>query len=139
MFYPGDVFVSTIGINFQTMFCHGTMLTMGIYLLYCYVPLEHKTILKALTVFLCAIAVAMVMNEIAYQTGLLETDTFNMFFISPHFDPSLPVFSLIQPLVPFGVSVVIYVAAFTLAAYLILLAAMGIAKLAQCKKVTNPV
>lgn len=135
MFYPTTVFVPTVGINFQTMFCHGTMITMGIYLLYSgYVKLEHKTILKALPVFLAAVAMAMVMNEIAYQSGLLATDEFNMFFISPYCAPSLPVFSLIQPLVPFWVSILIYVAAFTLAAYLILLAAMGIAKLCARKK-----
>ncbi len=135
MFYPTTVFVGTVGINIQTMFAHGTMITMGIYLLYSgYVKLEHKTILKALPVFLCVVTIAMVMNEAAYQSGLLETDTFNMFFISPYCDPSLPLFSLIQPLVPFAVSVVIYVSAFTLAAYLILLAAMGIAKLGARKK-----
>ena len=135
MFYPTTVFVGTIGINIQTMFCHGTMITLGVYLLYSgYVKLEHKTILKALPVFLAAVAMAMVMNEIAYQSGLLATDEFNMFFISPYCEPSLALFSLIQPLVPFAVSIVIYVAGFTLAAYLILLAAMGIAKLAARKK-----
>lgn len=140
MFYPGDVFTHTVGINFQTMFCHGTMITMGIYLLYSgYVKLEHKTLLKALPVFLSAVFIAMVMNEVAYFTGLLETDTFNMFFISPHCEPSLPVFSLIQPLVPFPVSLAIYVIAFTAAAYIILLAAMGISRLWKRSKATLPV
>ena len=136
MFYPTTVFISTIGINIQTMFCHGTMITMGVYLLYSgYVKLEHKTILKALPVFMSAVAIAMIMNEVAYQSGLLETDVFNMFFISPYCEPSLPLYSLIQPLVPFGVSVAIYVTAFTLAAYLVLLAAMGIAGLGAYKKI----
>lgn len=136
MFYPVTVFTGTVGINFQTMFCHGTMITMGIYLLYSgYVKLEHKTILKALPLFVCAVAIAMVMNELAYRSGLLETDTFNMFFISPYCEPSLPVFSLIQPLVPFALSIVIYVAGFTAAAYLILLVAMGIASLGARKRV----
>lgn len=138
MFYPTTVFIPTIGINIQTMFCHGTMITMGIYLLYSgYVKLEHKTILKALPVFLCAVTIAIIMNEMAYRTGLLETDVFDMFFISPYCEPSLPVFSLIQPLVPFAVSVLIYVVAFSFAAYLILLVAMGIAKLAAGKYITK--
>lgn len=129
MFYPITVFTGTVGINIQTMFCHGSMITVGIYLLYSgYVRLEHKTILKALPVFLGAVAIAMVLNELANVTGLLETDEFNMFFISPYCEPSLPVYSLIQPLLPYPVCLLIYVGCFTLASYLILLAAIGISR-----------
>ena len=55
MFYPGDVFTRTIGINIQTMVCHGGMVVMGIYLWFSkQVKFEFKTILKALSVFLCS-------------------------------------------------------------------------------------
>ena len=75
MLYPVTVFVDTIGINIQTMVCHGSMITIGVYLLYTgYVKMEHRTILKALPVFAVAVFVAMTMNEIAYYTGLLETE-----------------------------------------------------------------
>ena len=127
MLYPTSVFVEEIGINIQTMVCHGSMITIGIYLLYTgYVKLEHKTILKAIPVFVCGVLSAVVMNEVAYYTGLLETDTFNMFFISPHCEPSLPVYSLIQAVVPYPWCLIIYVLAFSLAAYMILLLAMAI-------------
>lgn len=127
MFYPTDVFISTVGINIQTMVCHGSMISVGIYLLASgYVKLEHKTILKAIPVFAAAVAVAVVLNEIAYATGLLETETFNMFFVSPHCDPHLPVYSIVQQHVAYPWCLIIYVAAFTLAAYLMLLIAMGI-------------
>lgn len=126
MIYPAQVFISTIGINIQTMICHGSMLTIGIYLLGSqYVKLEHKTICKALPVFLCLVLTAIVMNEIAYVTGLLETETFNMFFISPHCEPSLPVYSLVQEVVPYPWCMIIYVLIFTLAAYIMLLLAMA--------------
>ena len=136
MVYPVQVFIGTVGINIQTMICHGSMITVGVYLLYTgYVKTEHKTILKALPVFATAILCAMVMNEIAYVSGLLETDTFNMFFISPHCEPSLPVYSSVQAVVPYPWCLIIYVAAFTLAAYVVLLAAMGIKKCAEtCKR-----
>ncbi len=129
MVHPGDVFVSTIGVNIQTMVCHGSMLTVGIYLLGTgYVPATHRTILRALPVFSVAAAVAMVLNEVAFRTGLLETDSFNMFYFSPHQAPHLPVFSAVQNWL--GVTnplcVVIYIAAFTLAGYLLLLVAMGV-------------
>ncbi|MBR5539989.1 MAG: YwaF family protein [Clostridia bacterium] len=127
LLYPSDVFISTIGINVQTMICHCSMIVIGVYLMVTgYVKLEHKTILKAIPVFAVAVGLAAIMNEIAYYSGLLETDTFNMFFISPHCEPSLPVYSLVQQVVPFPFCLIIYIAAFSLAAYLILLIAMGI-------------
>lgn len=126
MVYPGDVFISTAGINIQTMFCHGSMITVAIYLLGSgYVKLEHRTILKAIPVFAVMLGVAMVMNEIAYHKGLLETDYFNMFYISPYCNPHLPVYSQVQQLVAYPLELVIYIAGFTLAAYLMLLIGMG--------------
>lgn len=134
MFYPAQVFISTIGINIQTMVSHGSMITVGIYLLGSgYVKTEHKTILKATAVFMCLVAAAAVMNEIAYYVGLLETETFNMFFISPHCEPSLPVYSLVQAVVPFPWCTLIYIVAFSLAAYIILLSGM-VFKLHKNKK-----
>lgn len=127
MIYPNDVFIDTIGINIQTMICHGSMVTIGIYLFGSgYVKLQHKTILKALPVFSAGVLLAVIANELAYYTGLLETETFNMFYISRHCAPSLPVYSLVQAVVPYPWCLLIYIAAFTLAAYLILLIAMGI-------------
>lgn len=130
MLYPVTVFIDTIGINIQTMVCHGSMISVGIYLLYSgYVKLEHRTILKAIPIFAVCVGLAVVLNEAAYQMGILEEHNFNMFFISPYSAPELPLFSLIQPHVPFVVSLIIYIGAFTLAAYLILLAAMGVSRL----------
>ena len=130
MIYPNDVFIETIGINIQTMICHGSMITIAIYLFATgYVKLEHKTVLKAMPVFAVTVGMAAVMNEIAYQVGLLETETFNMFFISPHCDPSLLIYSDVQKVVPFPWSLVIYILGFTAAAYLVLLIAMGIGAL----------
>lgn len=129
MLYPVTVFVDVVGINIQTMICHGSMVAVGIYLLYSgYVKLNHKTILKAIPVFLAALTSACIMNEIAYQSGLLQTEEFNMFFVSPYCTPSLPVYSQVQQILPFPVCLVIYAGAFTLVSYLILLIAMGIKK-----------
>ncbi len=134
MLYPVQVFTGTIGINIQTMICHGTMIPIGAYLLATgHVKLEHKTILKALPVFACAVLAAIVMNEIAFYSGLLEHETFNMLFISRHCEPSLPVYSLVQQVVPYPWCLIIYISAFTLAAYLMLLAAMAIRSLSRKK------
>ncbi len=135
MAYPADVFIKTIGINIQTMICHGSMITVGVYLLYTgYVRLEHKTILRAMPVFAVAVGMAAVMNEIAYVTGLLETDTFNMFFISRYCESTLPVYGPVHEAVPFPLNLVIYILGFTAAAYIILLLAMLVKKLAHGKQ-----
>lgn len=135
MFYPGDVFVKTIGINIQTMICHGSMISLGVYLLYTgHVKTEHRTILRAGSVFAICVVLAAVMNDVAFATGLLEKETFNMFYISPYCDPHLPVYSMVQRVVPYPLSLVIYIAGFTAASYVILLAAMGIRKLSQSHK-----
>ena len=131
MVYPGDVFTASVFICVQTMICHGTMLPMGAYLMSTgHVKTEHKTILKAMCVFGVAVVIATVLNEIAYASGLLDGHTFNMFFISRHLPSTLPVYSLVHNVLPFPLNILIYFVGFSLAAYVILLAGMGIKKLA---------
>ena len=98
------------------------------------VKLEHKTILQAMPVFAVTVAMAAVMNELAYVTGLLETDTFNMFFVSRHCESTLPIYGAVHEAVPFPLNLVIYILGFTVAAYVILLLAMGVKKIAQKSK-----
>ena len=125
MLYPGDVFITTMGINIQTMVCHGAMVVIGVYLLYSgYVKLEHRTILKAIPVFVTVVVMAVLMNEAAFRTGLLERETFNMFQFSPYCPPSLPVYSEVQKVLDFPWCLAVYVGIFSLAAYIILLVAM---------------
>ncbi len=127
MLYPSSVFIPTIGINIQTMICHGSMISIGIYLYGSgYVKAEHKTILRALPVFAAALVGAIILNEVGFVSGLCEDYFFNMFYVSPHEDPHLPVYSLVQQVVPYPFCLFIYIAGFTLAAYLMLLIAMGI-------------
>ena len=136
--YTGDVFVETIGINIQTMVCHCSMIIVGIYLFYTgYVKLEHKTIIKALPVFSAAVMIACVLNEVAFITGLTNEHYFNMFYVSPHLDPHLPIYSLVQPIVPYPLNLIIYIAGFTAAAYIILLIGMLIKKICKKKKSAN--
>lgn len=136
MLYPDTIYTQTIGINLQTTFCHCTMIILGIYLYFTgYVKAEHKTIARAIPVFAIAVSIAAILNEIAHFSGLLKSETFNMFFISRHCAPSLPVYSLVQATVPFPFCLVIYVGAFSLAAYIILLTAILIKKIASRKAI----
>ncbi len=125
MLYPAQVFISTIGINIQTMICHGLMIVVGIYMMFSEaVKLDHKTILRALPVFVVNVIIAIILNELAYFTGFVGDETFNMFFFSPHYAPSLPVYSIVQQYVSYPWSLFIYIAGFTAAGYIITAIAM---------------
>ena len=117
------------------MICHGSMVVMGVYLLYTgHVKLVHKTILKAATVFAVCVVLASIMNEVAHASGLLQRESFDMFYISPYSVSELPVYVQVQAVVPFPWCLALYIFGFTLAAYVILLIAMGIGKLTQTVK-----
>lgn len=118
MIYPGDVFVSTIGINIQTMICHGGMVIVGIVILASKViDLNYKTILRAMAVFGSLLVVALILNIIFHATG--NTETFNMFFISPYLPCTLPILNIVYNSVPYIVFLLVYIVGFTFAATLI--------------------
>ncbi len=130
MVYPADVFTPYIGINVQTMICHGSMIMIGVFLMVRgQVAMHYSTVLKALPVFVVGVGGAVVMNEIAYRVGIVPNEVFNMFYVSPYCTPTLPVYSLVQHVVPFPWCLFIYIAGFTLAAALVLSAGMLCQKL----------
>jgi len=131
MLIPTSVFIDTVGINIQTMICHGSMITVGVFLMYTgYVKPEHTTVLHALPVFAGGVAMATAINWLGHHAHIMGDGALNAFFICPDCPPHLPVFSLVQPLLPGYLDVAVYVAGFTLASYLIVLICMGIRALA---------
>lgn len=132
--FPGDVFMSYIGINIQTMIHHGIQIIVGVYLASKY---RHRLTLKYYLegglVFIALVIVALVMNVGVHNAlrALGHDDTFNMFYISPYHDCTLPLLSSIYPLVPYPVFLAIYVVGFILAAAIIFFAAKGITHLAH--------
>ena len=126
MLIPTSVFTHAVGINIQTMVCHGSMITIGAFLMYTgYVKPEHTTVLRALPVFGVGIAVAILINWLGHHTGAMGGGVLNAFFICPDCPPHLPVYSLVQPLLPGWLSIAVYIAGFTLASYLMVLIGMG--------------
>lgn len=119
MLYPMTVFVSTVGINIQTMVHHGGMAIIGLGLLVNQVKLESKSILKASAVFSVLVGIALLMNT-AFNMWIHD-GTFNMFFINPLFENGLPILGLFQPLVPAPIFLLIYIFGFSLMAYVMLL------------------
>lgn len=129
MVYPPQVYTPEIGINIQTMICHGSMITVGVFLYYTgLVKTEFKSLLKASAVFAAALSVALIINEWAYRAGIMEGgQRVNMFYVSPYCEPSLPVYSLVQQVVPYPWSLLIYIVGFCTIAWII----MSVAKLVQ--------
>ena len=135
MLYPVTVFTGTIGINIQTMFCHGSAVVVGVYLFMSgHVKPAFGTLLKAFPVFCAAVAIAVLLNETAYLLDVLEEHNFNMFFISRHCEPELPIYSQVQKKLPYPVCLLVYLFGFTAAAGGVLAAANGTARWSARRK-----
>ncbi len=125
MFYPNGVFVTTIGINIQTMVCHGGMIVIGVLVLVSgVIDMKWTTILKAIAVFAVFVVIALIMNIIFNSTG--NTANFNMFYISPYRTCTLPLLQDIQEEVPYIIFLLIYIIGFSLAAFIIFAVAKGL-------------
>ena len=110
MLMPTTVYVETIGINIQTMVCHGGMIIVGFYLYAtkAVVP-TIKTWLKAMAVFGVTASIAMILNLSLYKA--VAPETFNMFFISPYYNCELPLLQDIQNAAPYPVFLLCYLIA----------------------------
>jgi len=123
-FYPNDVFIDTVFINIQTMIHHGIQIIIGVlYLSYFRKKINLKWYLYGLAVYGIMISTAMLLNWlIPYGTE----ETFNMFYISPSFPSTLPLLSIIYPLVPYVVFFLLYLLGFSGIAIGVYYAAKGI-------------
>lgn len=117
--YPGDVFVQTIGINIQTMIHHGFQIIFGIFFaIYFRKKLNLRFFVSAVFVFISCVAIALTLNLLA---PYFTTESFNMFYISPYINCTLPVLSTIYSSVPYLIFLLIYIFGFSLAAFVIFL------------------
>ena len=124
---PESCFVETIQVNIHTMWLHCGGFVVSVYLLASgAVELNWQNLLKAITIFVEFVFVALAINVIVYHSGVLNGETFNMFYISPYFISSLPVFNTIQQNTPYVVFLLIYVLALSLGATIVYLLAQGV-------------
>ena len=118
--YPESCFVRTILINIHTMYLHCGSLIVSMYLLITKeVKCNFKNFLNGYYVFLLFALIAEIMNIVIYKCGILNGETFNMFYISPYFISSLPLFDTIQRSVPFMIFLFLYLLAIFLGAFII--------------------
>ena len=127
--YPNDVFVETIGINIQTMVHHGSQILMGVFYIVRYrAKLTCKFFVGGIWVFVSMVFIAMLMNICVYHilSAAKIYETFNMFYISPYFDCTLPLLSLIWGRIPYFLFVMLYFFGFILCALIVFGVAKGI-------------
>ena len=106
--YPESCFVKTLLINIHTMYLHLGSLVVSIYLIKREVNDKFKTFLNGYNVFIIFAFIAELMNIVIYKSGILNGETFNMFYISPYFISSLPVYDIIQKNTYFSIFLLIY-------------------------------
>lgn len=127
---PNDCFTEMIAINIHTMWLHCGSLVVSIYLLMSgAVELNKHNLKGAIGIFIAFVLIAQVMNLSVYNSGILNGETFNMFYISPYFESSLPVFDTIQKSVSYPIYLAIYIIALSLGACIIYVIAKIISKI----------
>lgn len=99
--YPESCFVKTLLVDIHTMYLHLGSLIVSIYIIAREIKITFKNYLSGYAVFILFVVLAEALNIAAYKSGAIGGETFNMFFISPYFTSSLPVFNTIQTRLPF--------------------------------------
>ncbi|MBQ8584527.1 MAG: YwaF family protein [Clostridia bacterium] len=120
--YPGDVFCDYIGINYQSLLHHGLQVIIGaLTIVYNRNRYLHKHYFYAVAVFAALLSVALVLDVVGYHVLVSNgmDDTFNMFFISPYFECTLPILDTVYTAVPYPVFLAIYVLGFMLVSAII--------------------
>lgn len=119
---PTDCFVSDVWINIHAMWLHLGSLVVSIYLIMSEeVEVNIDNLKHGLITFVSLALLANTLNIVIYNSGILNGETFNMFYISPYFTSSLPVFNTIQQNVPYLVFLFSYFLAISLGATIIYL------------------
>ncbi len=107
---PDSCFTNQVIININTMYIHCFAFVFASFIIINEeVRFNFKTVIHSFFVFLVFVFIALMLNIIVYKSGVLNGQVFNMFYISPYFPCSLPVFSQIYEAVPYPVFLIIYI------------------------------
>ena len=108
---PDSCFVETTLVNVHTMWLHCGSLVVSLYLMFTgEVELKLDNLKSAAKVFLFFVFIAEFLNIGIYNLGILNGEEFNMFYISPYFVSTLPVYNTVQRMIPFPIYLIFYIA-----------------------------
>lgn len=107
---PDSCFTKTILVNIHTMWLHCGSLVLSVYLLIVgEVKVNKKSLINAFLVFIGFVFIAQSLNIIIYNSGILNGEDFNMFYISPYFTTHLPVYNFVQENFPYIIYFIFYI------------------------------
>lgn len=117
---PQSCFVEDTIVNIHTMWLHCGSFIVSIYLFITKeVKIDKEYMKQGLIVFGIFALLAQLLNIGIYNSDILNGETFNMFYISPYFISTLPIFDIIQQNVPYILFLLIYIFAVILGATLV--------------------
>ena len=117
---PDSCFTSDILVNIHTMWLHLGSFVVSIYLIMNdETKIDINSFKNGSFVFLFFVILALILNIFVYHSGILNGETFNMFYISPYFISILPVFNIIQEYVPYPFYLFTYIFALIVGASII--------------------
>jgi len=120
MILPNSCFTSDILVNIHTMWLHLGSFVISIYLLINNeVKILKDNFKNSTIVFIIFVLIAQLLNIIVYNSSLLNGEEFNMFYISPYFISSLPVFNTLQELLPYFIYLFVYIISVILGANIV--------------------
>ena len=130
MIIPDSCFTSDILVNIHTMWLHLGSFVVSVYLLFTNeVKLNIRNLESSFIVFVSFVGVAMFLNLFIYNIDVLNGETFNMFYISPYFISSLPIFDVIQENTPYLLFLIIYILAITFGSFIVCYSSLLIKRL----------
>lgn len=119
---PDSCFVEDTLVNIHTMWLHVGSFIVSIYLLIIgEVKPNLKYLKSGIVVFLVFLFSAESLNIIVFNSGVLNEETFNMFYISPYFKSTLPIFEIIQHRIPYLIFLLSYILVVIIGAYIVFL------------------
>lgn len=132
--YPNDVFIKTIGICIQTMVHHGLQVVLGVYTaVYLRKNYKISEAWTGLCVFAALSLIAILLNETMIHI-IPEGNNFNMFYISRHFDCTLPILCDVYKAVSYPLFLAIYLLGYALVGAIIFFSQKSILRLVYHKE-----
>lgn len=135
IFFPDSCLVSDIMVNIHTMYLHCGSVVVSIFLLISgNIKINIQNFYRAFFIFLFFVLIAQILNISIYHSGLLNGEEFNMFYISPYFISTLPVFNIIQEKMPYLIFLLFYISAIFISSFLVYYISSSIQNFSKTKK-----
>ena len=120
MIIPDSCFTKDILINIHTMWLHCGSLVVSVYLIMSgAIEVNKENFKNGFKIFLVFVLIAEILNIGIYNSGILNGEDFNMFYISPYFISPLPVFGTIQSNVPYIIYLLTYISVLILGGFIV--------------------